>query len=379
MLDKLPSEILLIIIHKACKGPGDYITLRNVNQELFTMIDRKEHLFYTFSPESIDYSNKINGFCKKKTNLKTFDWFFKNDVQFTLENIKQLIINNRIDVFKRGFFYEYFLKLIFNRFYIDVGINDDVSDIFSIITTNNPLIIAGIHNKVEIIKLLLEKSSHGNPYLKMINALLDISIKHNHKNLLSYLIINYYENETNNNLNIECKLIKIIHRVKNCEDILFFLHTKGIRVESKHLPGLIMMGYNDFFTIQYRTIFHKSDIKFKLNLLSYTVSYNNIDLFNRIFTNIRDDLTKDEIQGTIFQNTKITSNFLYNMINNHKEYISKDLSIISTCIRSHVTDNTIIDLVNEGYSFNKEDMEIILKNGKINILLCMCNKYDKLN
>ena len=41
MLDKLPSEILIIIIHKACKDPGDYITLRNVNQELFTIIDTK--------------------------------------------------------------------------------------------------------------------------------------------------------------------------------------------------------------------------------------------------------------------------------------------------------------------------------------------------
>ena len=101
MLDKLPSEILNIIIHKACDNPGDYITLRNVNQELFTIIDTKKKLFYTKQNE---YSNQINDYCKKKTALKTFDWFLKNDVPFTLENIKQLIIYNRTDVFKRGFF-----------------------------------------------------------------------------------------------------------------------------------------------------------------------------------------------------------------------------------------------------------------------------------
>ena len=382
MLDKLPSEILIIIIHKACKDPGDYITLRNVNQELFTIIDTKEHLFYTFFPESIDYSNKINGFCKKKTNLKTFDWFFKNDVQFTLENIKQLIIYNRIDVFKRGFFYKYFLKLIFNRFYLDTNFNDEEScsfGIFSFIQSKNPLIVAGINNRIEIIKLFLEKSVYGNPYLKMINSLLDISIKYNNKNLLSYLIIRYYNTDLGVNLKIESKLLKIIHRVTNCEDILFFLHTRKIRIESKHISGLIIMKYNDFLTMQYETIFSKSDYSFQKDLLSNSITYNNIVFFNKIFANVKERLTNNEIKEIIFKNHKITNDLIYNMINNHKEYISKDTPIINRCIQTGVEDNTIIQLVNEGYLFNKEDMLEILEKEKINILFSMCNKYDKLN
>ena len=65
--------------------------------------------------------------------------------------------------------------LFFNRFYIHV---DEHNDIFSFIETKNPLIIAGINNRIEIIKLLLKEKERKNPYLDLIGDLLDISIKY---------------------------------------------------------------------------------------------------------------------------------------------------------------------------------------------------------
>ena len=84
-----------------------------------------------------------------------------------------------------------------------------------------------------------------NPYLNITTVLLDISIKHNHKNLLSYLIINHFSSIEDS---IQRKLIKIIYRISKCEDILFYLMINHkITLNQKHLSGLILMGYNDFF------------------------------------------------------------------------------------------------------------------------------------
>ena len=113
---------------------------------------------------------------------------------------------------------EYFLKIIFNRFYIYI---ESDNDIFSLTSTKNPLILAGMYNRIEIIKLLLDKTRNiVNPYIDIIPSLLDISIKYNHKNLLSYLILNYYNLISNL---IQTKLNTIINRIDNCEDILFYL------------------------------------------------------------------------------------------------------------------------------------------------------------
>ena len=143
--------------------------------------------------------------------------YFKNKIQFSLKNIRNLIIYNRVDVFTTGLTDQHFYKIIFNRFYIHL---DTQNDIFSFIESQNPLIIAGIHNRIGIIKILLMNKDSKNPYLNIITVLLDISIKHNHKNLLSYLIINHFSSIEDS---IQRKLIKIIYRISRCEDILFYL------------------------------------------------------------------------------------------------------------------------------------------------------------
>ena len=101
-------------------------------------------------------------------------------------------MNNRYDIFIDGLTYEHFLKIIFNRFYMYV---EQDNDIFTLTDTKNPLILAGIYNRKEIIKILLQgKPGIPNPYIDIIPSLFNISIKYSHKNILSYLIINFYEN-----------------------------------------------------------------------------------------------------------------------------------------------------------------------------------------
>src|SRR6056300_1121539 len=60
-------------------------------------------------------SERLEELCKKNTSTETFKWLIKNNIFFSLSNIKTLIINNRIDVIKCCFFYKDFLDLLFNR------------------------------------------------------------------------------------------------------------------------------------------------------------------------------------------------------------------------------------------------------------------------
>ena len=195
MIHTLPEELLILIINLACIRPSDYITCRNINQRCYFIVDNLERLY---TDKKYNYEKDIQEICLKNTSIQTFNWIFKNDIQ-------------RVDVFSLCVLNEYFLKTIFNRFYVHV---DEHNDIFSFIETKNPLIIAGINNRIEIIKILLTKKQRRNPYLDLIGDLLDISIKYNHKNLLSYLIIYHYEKIKDS---IQRKLNTIIYRISKCE------------------------------------------------------------------------------------------------------------------------------------------------------------------
>ena len=64
-------------------------------------------------------------------------------------------------------------------------------------------------------------------------------------------------------------------------------------------------------------------------------------------------------------------------MNNYLNYIKKDSNLIHICILSNMEDEIIIHLVNDGYLFTYEDMEIILKNRKVKVLEEMCQVYNK--
>ena len=367
MLNDLPDDILSIIIKQTCIKPSNYLTLMNINQRINQLINTYDDL-YTNGNDT--YEEDMNDICLKQTNIHTFNWLMKNNIIFTLENIKYLIIYNRIDVFRQGIYHEKFLKILFNRFYIHIDESHSTYDIFSFIEIKNPLLIAGIHNRIEIIELLLTTEGvHKNPYLNSISVLLDISIKYNHKNLFLYLIINHYDVIKEN---VQRKLNTIIYRINNCEDILFHLMiNKKITIHSKHFHGIIAMNYNSFFKTYYKN-------RDGTNLLGECIDGNNIEIFNYLVDITKDHIDKTKIGDIIFENKrKITRDFVYNLINNHIELISMECPLINLCILHDIEDYIIIKLVKEGYSFTNEDMKIILQEMKIKILETMCHEYNK--
>ena len=180
------------------------------------------------------YDKEMDIVCKKNTSVQSYEWLMKNNLFLSLPNIKSLIIYNRIDIIKAGFFYKEFLDVLFNRFYID---DTKYNEIFSITETINPVIIAAKFKRLEIIKLLLELNNHGNPFRNMIPSLLDIAIKYSNKSLISYIILNFFDNIKSI---LPSRLMSIFHRINKSEDIFFYLlQTNKIEINNKLLIGSI--------------------------------------------------------------------------------------------------------------------------------------------
>lgn len=375
MLNDIPEEIFEKIIYYSCIYPSDYIIFKNINKRCYEKILNFKN---KFKLKENNYEEKLSLLCNSHTLIKTFDWLFKNDVEFTLENIKLLIINNRLDVLKKGCFHRPFLDTMFNRFYFD---KNKIIESFSMMDCLNPLIVAASNNKISIIRFLLETSTVGNPYTKMIESLFDISLKYNYKNLLSYLLIHQYH-EIDEEYFVS-KIISIIYRINNCEDILFhLLITKNVRFESKHYQGIISKHYNELFKYILKHE-HFSEVYMK-NLLSFSLVYNNITIFNLIFQKIENIFNLESFSQFLFENRyedffEDKKDMIYNLVNNYSHLINKNSSLLHLCIKNDFEDEIIINLVNNNYVFIDEDMNKILSEKKWDILEAMCIQKKNLS
>lgn len=370
MLDDLPEEILTVIMNHSCQRPKDYMNFKLINQRSSFIVGNLEHLFIN---DGNQYEEELDELCRRDTSLKTIDWYFKNDVTFTLKNVKRLIINNRIDILQHGLKYHPFLELLFNRFYMNV---DSQNDIFSIVESLNPLMVAAENNHIFIVKLLLEKNEIRNPYIRLIPELLEISIKYNHKNLLNYLICNHIERVEKK---ISEKFLSIIYRIENCEDILFNLVlNRKVKIESKHLQAILTNNYNQLFKYIYHHMgWINSSITFKMNLLSGCLSSNNIDGFTILFEEIKDIIPRKEFVKLLFGNRNDNfyngkKDIIYHIVNNYLHYIDKDSKLLSTCIMNDIGENTMIQLVEDKYHFKEEDMKVVLEHRHFKLLEKMC-------
>ena len=370
MLDDLPEEILVMIMNHSCQTPKDYMNFKLINQRSSFIVSNLEHLFIN---QNKHYVEEVYELCCRNTSLKTFDWLFRNDIMFTLNNVKHLIINNRIDVLQHGLKYHHFLELLFNRFYMNV---DSQNDLFSIVESLNPLMVAAENNHIFIVKLLLEKNEIRNPYIRLIPELLEISIKYNHKNLLNYLICNHIERVEKK---ISEKFLSIIYRIENCEDILFNLVlNRKVKIESKHLQAILTNNYNQLFKYIYHHMgWINTSITFKMNLLSGCLSSNNIDGFTILFEEIKDIISRKEVIKLLFDNKYDNfyngkKDIIYHIVNNYLNYIDKDSKLLSTCIMNDIGENTMIQLVEDKYHFKEEDMKVVLEHRHFKLLEKMC-------
>lgn len=367
MLNDIPNDILMIIINHVCSKPSDYLLIKGVNKNINSIINKLDRVY---EGDGTCYNDDLNNICKKDTSIMAFKWLFKNRIKLSLDNINELIINDRYDVFNYGLEYHHFLKVIFNRFYIYV---DPQNDIFSLIQTMNPLIFAGIHNRLKIIQILLNGVKDiDNPYKQIIPSLLDISIKYNHKNILSYLITKYYDLLSNS---IQTKLNMIIFRISNCEDILFYLMVnKKIRLEEKHFPGIATMGYNDFFIKYYPTNSPRY-----YDILKSSIETNNITIFNYILQKNKKTTKSGYISGLFIKNIDFSVEFLHNLINKHIHIIKLNTPLIRICIQCNVENDYILKLIEMDFMFTKEDMKVVLENGNIKLLEYLCHKFNIFN
>ena len=370
MINDLPEEILVMIMNHSCQTPKDYMNFKLINQRCLEMVDNLDHLYIN---QNKHYVEEVYELCRRNTSLKTFDWLFRNDIMFTLNNVKHLIINNRIDVLQHGLKYHHFLELLFNRFYMNV---DTQNDIFSIGESLNPLMVAAENNHIAIVRLLIERNGISNPYTRLIPQLFEISIKYNHKNLLNYLICNHIERVEKK---ISDKLLSIIYRIENCEDILFNLVlNRKVKIESKHLQALVAKHYNQLFKYIYHHMgWINSSITFKMNLLSGCLSSNNIDGFTFIFDQLKDTISRKEVVKLLFDNKygnfyNGKTEIIYHVVNNYLNYIDKDSLLLSTCIMNDIGETTVIQLVDNGYCFNDEDMKVVLEHRRFKLLEKMC-------
>ena len=396
MLDLVPIDILFNIIKKLESNDTIYY-----NEEIFTFYEigvitilnlkRINKYFYSFinslrgswkkiptkgfienkiDEKSLSISKKrsseIDILCKKKTSVKTFKWLMENNIFFSLGNIKNLIIYNRIDVIKCGFFYKEVLDILFNRFYID---NTKHNEIFSISENINPITVASEYGRLNIIQLLLEVSTHGNPFLYYIPSILDLSIKYNYKSILSYVLINHYSKVKNI---IEYRIVSIIYRIDKSEDILFYLLiTKNIVVTEDILLSIITKKYYDLFV--YCVL--KNNVKINYEKMIYKSIETDSD---KILNFLRERQSKViiKIPKSFLSRRKYNTESLLNLIKNHLDIIPKDYGIIRILIEYNIPNEYIYPLIDKKYIYNETDIINSINNRNISLAKYLINNFS---
>tara|TARA_Y100000389_G_scaffold60900_1_gene57041 strand:- start:87 stop:1214 length:1128 start_codon:yes stop_codon:yes gene_type:complete len=375
MFHILPEEILPLIIQKIDIDPISIYNLRNINQQFKETIENFSCLVDISEYNINKTSQKITELCKKQTHLNTFKWLSKNKLFLDLSHINTLIVNNRVDVIRLCFFQKEHLNILFNRFYYPI-IEQKQSDIFSITKSNNPLIMAAIHNRVSIVKLLIEICNHGNHYRKHINYLLDISIKYCHRNLLCYLIKNQYKVIFED---LQRKIYSIINRFDNCEDIFFYLVvTKKINITEKLLCGMIIKKYNELFIHCYPLIQRATEPNHH-EYLKYCIFHSNKEIFTYLLTIIIiDDDFKRYITNSLLQKKNaITKDFLTFLLREKLSVLEKHPNIIYICIQHKLENQDIMTLVNQGFPYDLDDIQVTLDQKNIPLLKYLVHHFKE--
>ena len=211
-MDSLPIEIYdLILTNFHNYNPIHLYKLRIINKTFKNSIDNINYL--TIKPYKFeDIFNKL----AYTGIIKTFKWLFNNKLIININNINNIIINNRDDIFNLILSYDYLSNIIFNR--MNFHTENVESDIISLSKSNNPLMVCGMNydkknSKLNIIKELLNYKVKNNPYINQLPGLFEICVKYNNIVIIKYLITYYYY-----------KINHLIHKIYNLnkvEDILY--------------------------------------------------------------------------------------------------------------------------------------------------------------
>ena len=113
MLNKLPDELLISILQKVNSPLGEFIQLKNVNRAF-------NKLVLTVTKKHTVSTSELSNICNKNyLCLRLILYFGMIYLSFDyMSHILILIKNNRLDVLKRGIFYQKFLSQMMNPFYL---------------------------------------------------------------------------------------------------------------------------------------------------------------------------------------------------------------------------------------------------------------------
>ena len=404
MISLLPNDILISIIRinaGLVNGYHQYmeidireiIKLRNINNDFRKLIDSINNLWeFKNNMDELPkiyynriYKNKIlkwtdynynsrlsideqfNEICKKNTSIESIKWLFQNNIFLSLKNIKYLIINNRINVINMCLEYEENRRVIFNRFHI-AEILDKNDDILSKKEILHPLIIAGNYGRIDIIDMLLNLNYMKYCFNKEIPRLLDISIKFNHEKLLTYLVINYYNNISET---LQNKISSIINRVDNCQGLLFYLISSDkVKVSHKLLVGCIIKSYYDLFKFFYRK--KPFDNINSIELIKECIHYNNVEIINYLMDECHCIISPEKFSFYFFKKRTYSKEFISNIVNKYKDYIKKTSNLIYLSIKYDIHELLIKDLIFNNYNYTNEEIKLAVDLNKYCLVEYMC-------
>jgi len=362
MINNLPDDIINLILNKL-EDNKPYtknipylrmnviyiLSLRNINKFFKGYIEKQKNLWHPIDHRKtnmkIEYagttvdsnlildkrSKEADTLCLKNTSLQTFNWLFENNIHLSIKNIQNLIIKNRVDVIQQGFHYEEFLKILFNRFHLCSS-----NDILSLSKNISPMSTAVHYDRVDIIKLLLESSTHGNPYLDQIDSIFEDSIKYTNTATLNFLLVNYYDKlkET-----INKKLNTIILRFNNIEDILFYIViTKKAIVTREIIKSIITKNYIDLFKYCYEEPHDPNYIGWKSknnsDLLLKCLESNSFIIFEYLMDN-GSYINPIEFSEVFLSKKKHNTLFLNTILDKYPDLLPLNTGIISLSIKNN--------------------------------------------
>ena len=366
MIDKLPIEIIDLLLVNHCKNiidPIDFHNLKYINVFFKKHIHGYKQLYKMNDHNGHSFNDKLNRLCCKKTSVHMIQWLLDNNIFFSLNHIKNFIIYNRVDIIKLGLTYEPFTKTILNRFMLYYSESNERT----YIETNNPLILAGKYNRIDIIKLLLIDTRDSIIMKLKLNCLFDISILHNHKQLLNYLCINYLSIIKHK---IKKNIYEMNHKLYNIEDINFYLlHNHIIEPNFKFLNMCISHNYRNLFYYCYPLV----KIKIYNKLINSCFIHSNIELLNYIFIDKQCIITNDKFTNMITSQTLIKYDFLMNLLQNHISNINKDSNLINVCIINKIPYDMIQELLLQGFKISFDDIKLVVNMEHRELLKLLIN------
>ena len=380
MIDNLPEDVITLILNnleeknKLTKNTPylrmdiNYIlSLRNINKFFKGYIEKQNKLWYVVTDGKIidKRSTEIDTLCLKNTPVSIFIWLFENNINLSIKNIQNLIIKNRVDVVRQGLHNRDFLKTLFNRFHLCSN-----NDILSLSNNINPMSAAVRHDRVEIVRILLESGNHGNPYLNQINSVFEESIKYVKTGTLNYLLVNYYDKlkETVNR-----KFNTIILRFSNIEDILFYITiNQKAQITRENMKSLISKNYIDLFKYCYEKHIHGKN---NSDLLLKCVESNSFVIFDYLMVN-GSYINPIEFSTVFLSKKKHHIIFLNMILDNYSYLLPVNTNIISVSIKNKVDFGRIEKLINNNYHYDEKDIINVLEQKDIKLAKLMINAYD---